>query len=229
MKICGFEKLSLVDFDNYTSCTLFTEGCNFRCPFCHNGPLVLYKNPEFPEEEIFDYLKKRKNLIDAVCVTGGEPTLHSDLPTLFSKIKALGYYTKLDTNGTNPEMLEKLVDEKLVDYVAMDIKCSLENYGKAIGIENFDTRKVEESIAFLKTNAIPYEFRTTLVKELISEKDVEKIAELISGCPKYFLQKFTEAEGCIKKGYHEVEKEKALEYVKILESRGINAILRGYD
>lgn len=230
MKICGFEKLSLVDFDNYTTCTLFTEGCNFRCPFCHNGPLVSsLNNPSVPKEEIFAYLEKRKNLIDAVCVTGGEPTLHNDLPELFGEIKKLGFFCKLDTNGTNPEMLKKLVEERLVDYVAMDIKSSPENYGKAIGISGFDIKKVLCSIEYLKASFVDYEFRTTLVAELVDDEDIEKIAVTIKGCKKYALQKFKEVDGCLEKGYTEVPKEKALEYLKILESHGINAFLRGYD
>lgn len=229
MKVCGFEKLSLVDYDNHTSCTLFTEGCNFRCPFCHNGPLVLHKNPEYSDEEIFSYLIKRKNVLDAVCISGGEPTLQPDLPEYFRRIKDLGYLTKLDTNGTNPDMLEKLLNENLVDLVAMDIKSSVSGYGKAVGIDGYVPSKVLRSIDILKSHSTPYEFRTTLVKELITDEDIEKIAELLANSPKYALQKFKEVDGCIVKGFSEVPKEKALEYKKILESKNINVILRGYD
>ncbi len=229
MKICGFEKLSLVDYDNYTSCTLFTEGCNFRCPFCHNGPLVLHKNPSYSEDEIFEYLNKRKNLLDAVCLSGGEPTLQPNLPEFFKKIKELGYLTKLDTNGTNPDMLQKLIDEKLVDFVAMDIKSSIDGYGKAVGISGYVPSKVMRSVEILRKNSVPYEFRTTLVNELIEKSDIEKIADWLSGTPKYALQKFKNADGCIEKGFSEVPKEIALEYKKILENHDINVIMRGYD
>lgn len=229
MNISGFEKLSLVDFDNYTSCTLFTEGCNFRCPFCHNGPLVLHKNPTYSEEEIFSYLIKRRNLLDAVCISGGEPTLQQDLPMFLSKIKELNYLTKLDTNGTNPEMLELLIEKKLVDYVAMDIKSSCDGYGKAVGISGYQPKKVLRSIEILKESSISYEFRTTLVSELITKKDIEKIADHLAGSPKYALQKFKEVDGCIEKGYTEVPKDVTNEYKSILESRNINVILRGYD
>ena len=161
---CGIEKLSLVDFDGYVSCTLFTGGCNYRCPFCHNSPLI--KNqPTIDMEEIFSYLNKRKKMIDAVVITGGEPTLHNELPNVIAQIRELGFKIKLDTNGTNPKMLKELIDNKLIDYVAMDIKSSFDNYHVVTGVSNPLLNNVKESIHILKTSDIDFEFRTTLVKE----------------------------------------------------------------
>lgn len=230
MEIIGFEKLSLVDFDTHTACTLFTAGCNFRCPFCHNGDLVI-KPTQFQrvtDDEIFGYLKKRKGLIDGVVITGGEPTLQRDLPEYARRIKELGFAVKLDTNGTNPEMLKRLVEENLIDYVAMDVKSSKEGYQKAIGLKGFPA-KVAESVEYLKTNAVDYEFRITLVDELITIDDIQQMAEWLQNAKIIVLQRFVEREGCIKKGLSEVPKEKALEYAKIFENANINVKLRNYD
>ena len=230
MEIIGFEKLSLVDFDTHTACTLFTAGCNFRCPFCHNGDLVI--NPtEFQrvtDDDIFGYLNKRKGLIDAVVITGGEPTLQKDLPKFAKRIKDLGFAVKLDTNGTNPEMLKRLVKEKLIDYVAMDVKSSKEGYQKAIGLKGFPS-KVAESVEYLKTNAIDYEFRITLVDELITLSDIQQMADWLKNSKIIVLQRFVERDGCIKKGLNEVAKEKAEEYAKVFEKANIKVKLRNYD
>lgn len=230
MKIIGLEKLSLVDYDGHTACTLFTGGCNFRCPFCHNGDLVLIpdKFESYSDEIIFSYLKKRQGLLDGVVISGGEPTLYHDLPEYIKRIKELNYDIKLDTNGTNPEMLEFLMEEKLIDYVAVDIKSSKDGYAKTVGLQSFP-EKVCETIELLKSNKIDYEFRTTLVDEFISEDDIVSMSKWLKGCSVLFLQKFIEREGCIAKGLHEVEKEKALQYLDILKRNGINAKLRNYD
>ena len=150
MQIFGMEKLSLVDYDGKIATTLFTGSCNFKCGFCHNSPLVLdYKNlPEYSMEEVFSYLTKRKGVIEGVCISGGEPTLQKDLPDFCQKIKALGYPIKLDTNGTNPKMVELLAKEGLVDYFAMDIKNNLEDYASIIGFDKFDTKNIETSVEF---------------------------------------------------------------------------------
>lgn len=230
MKIIGLEKLSLVDYDGHTACTLFTGGCNFRCPFCHNGDLVLNHElfESYSEDYVFSYLKKRQGLLDGVVVTGGEPTLYRDLPDYIRKIKALGYDVKLDTNGTNPEMLLEIIERHLIDYVAVDVKSSKEGYAKATGLKSFP-EKVAQTVELLKTNVIDYEFRTTLVDELINEKDIIEIAEWLKSCKVLFLQRFIEREGCIEKGLHEVSKTTALHYLDILEKKGINAKLRNYD
>jgi len=229
MIINGIEKLSLVDYDGVTACVLFTGGCNFACPFCHNSPLVYSQNlPVVDNDEIFEFLIKRKNVLNGVVITGGEPTLNPDLPEFIAKIKDLGYKVKLDTNGTNPKMLSKLIEKGLVDYVAMDIKNSKEKYALTAGVKKIDLVPIEESVKILMDSEISYEFRTTLVKELHEFSDMEKIAEWINGARKYVLQKFTERETCIKLGFHEVEKDIAQNYRDYLAKYISQVSLRGY-
>ena len=175
------EKLSVVDFDNKVSCTLFTNGCNFKCPFCHNSSLVLSKVPPLDFNVILDYLKTRKNIIDAAVITGGEPTLLDGLKEKIIEIKKLGFLIKLDTNGTNPACLQELINEKLIDYVAMDIKNGPTNYAKTIGLTSYDLTNIKKSIDILKKGTIDYEFRTTLVKEFHSQSDMKEIRNLILG------------------------------------------------
>ncbi len=230
MKICGLEKLSLVDFDNYVACTLFVEGCNFRCPFCHNAPLVIFdQNVEIDQDEIFAFLEKRKKTIDGVCISGGEPTLYPDLPDFIKKVKAFGYKIKLDTNGTNPKMLESLINGGLIDYVAMDVKSSIDGYYDASLCTEKQLENVLKSVEILKENKIAYEFRTTLVKNLHSFDEILGIAKIVEGCPKYFLQKYIYNENCIGGKFEEVDNQTAITYCKALRDMGINAILRGYD
>lgn len=221
MKIYGMEKLSLVDYDGCTACTLFTGGCNFRCPFCHNSPLVVdaVKQIEIPQEEIFDYLSKRTKLLDGVVVSGGEPTLHKDLPEFIAKIKQLGYKVKLDTNGTNPKMLKKLIADKLIDYVAMDVKNSQEKYPITSGIGNLDIKDVVKSVEILKSDVIPYEFRTTLVNELHDVYDIEDIALWLAGAEKYVLQQFNDRGSNIVSGLTAVPVEAAQQYAEILRKK----------
>jgi pyruvate formate lyase activating enzyme len=195
LDVKGFIDISFVDWDSKISSVIFLPNCNFRCPFCHNVNLVL--NPEkletIPFEYIEDQLKKQKGWTDGVCITGGEPTLHSSLPDLCSRIKNMGFLVKLDTNGTNPAMLKELMDRKLLDYVAMDIKAPLtvEKYSKATGV---DTEKllenVKESIRLLTESGIDYEFRTTVVPTIHDVEDINQICHSLKGCKKYVLQKF---------------------------------------
>lgn len=227
MKISGLQKLSLVDFDGHMASTIFTSGCNFSCPFCHNSGLVKGTEPEISESEIFQYLEKRKGLIDSVCISGGEPTLHKDLPAFISRIKNLGLLVKLDTNGTNLEMLKFLVENKLIDYIAMDIKNSLENYSLTTA-RDINTNTIKESINYIMNCGIEYEFRTTLVKEFHSEDDIQKISKLISNAKKYYLQKFQDNENCIQKNLNPVEKNEANKYLEILRKTIPNTALRGY-
>ncbi|MFA5365022.1 MAG: anaerobic ribonucleoside-triphosphate reductase activating protein [Candidatus Bathyarchaeia archaeon] len=195
MDVKGFVDLSFVDWDGKVSSVVFLPCCNFRCPFCHNVNLVL--NPEtietIPLEDILDQLERQKDWIDGVCITGGEPTLHNSLPELFLKIKKLGFQVKLDTNGTNPEMLKSLIDQGLVDYVAMDIKAplALDKYSKATGVnaENL-LHRVKKSIKLLMDSNIDYEFRTTVVPTIHNQEDIQQICQSIRGCKKYVLQKF---------------------------------------
>ena len=224
---CGIEKLSLVDFDGYVACTLFTGGCNYRCPFCHNFPLIK-KQPTISLGEIFDYLNKRKKMLDAVVITGGEPTLHNELPEVIKQIKEFGFIIKLDTNGTNPKMLKDLIDNKLIDYVAMDIKSSIETYHIVTGVDNPLLNKIKESINILKTSNIDYEFRTTLVKEYHNINTINDIKELIKGSKKLFLQKFVLRDTCLNQDLHEIDIDIAKEYVKILEKVVDKVTLRGY-
>lgn len=199
MQIHGFNKTTLLDYPEHIAATVFTGGCNFRCPFCHNGELVLDPGcqPLIPEEEVLAYLKKRRGILQGVCVTGGEPTLQQDLEEFLQKIKELGYPVKLDTNGYMPGVLWKLMQEHLIDYVAMDIKASRANYVHAAGLKNMDISRIEESIGILKSSGIPYEFRTTVVKGIHTVEEFENIGKWIAGCPAYYLQSYEENENCL--------------------------------
>lgn len=193
MKISGLQKLTLLDFPERVACTVFTFGCNFRCPFCHNASLVEGPAPEaVSEEEFFSYLSKRKGVLDGVAITGGEPTLQADLENFIRKIKDMGFAVKLDTNGTRPEIISDLIEKNLVDYFAMDIKNSPEKYDFTAGAK-VDMEKIKESISLLINRAPGYEFRTTVVKGFHEEKDFDEIGKLIYGAKKYFLQKFTDS------------------------------------
>ena len=199
MEIHGFNKTTLLDYPEHIAATVFTGGCNFRCPFCHNGELVLDPGcqPLISEEEVLSYLKKRQGILQGVCVTGGEPTLQKDLKDFLRKIKELGYPIKLDTNGYMPGVLWDLLQEKLIDYVAMDIKASRENYAVAAGLRHMDISRIEESIGILKSSGLPYEFRTTVVKGIHRVEEFEDIGKWIAGCPAYYLQNYEENENCL--------------------------------
>jgi anaerobic ribonucleoside-triphosphate reductase activating protein len=231
MDFAGLQKISLVDYDQKISCTLFTAGCNFRCPFCHNSDLVIYaKNVQYiPFSEILDYLNKRKGLLDAVVITGGEPTLMPDLKEKIIEIRKLGYKIKLDTNGSNPDILKDLVESGLIDYVAMDIKNSSTSYAKTTGVENLNLSKINESINYLLSGAVDYEFRTTLVAEFHTENDIMLIAKMIQGAKRYYLQKFINNTNCIEHDLHEVPQETALRFKNMLLPYIKNVCLRGYD
>ncbi len=196
MRISGIQKLTLLDYPGKVACTMFTSGCNFRCPFCHNAALVLPERIEesfLTEEEIMGFLKKRFGVLDGVAVTGGEPLLHADMPQLLEKIKSIGYKVKLDTNGSNPKLLREIIEAGLVDMVAMDIKNAPEAYGKTIGIENYDISKVEESKNLLLGGVVDYEFRTTVVKGLHTKESLVSAAKWIEGAKEYYLQQFKDS------------------------------------
>lgn len=231
MNICGFEKFSMVDYDGKIACTVFTEGCNFRCPFCQNAALVTSAgtNEIIAESEIFDYLDKRKTLVDAVCVSGGEPTLQKDLESFMEKIKKMGFLVKLDTNGYRPEILRKLLKNKLLDYVAMDIKASKEKYAEVAGLYNVDLTAIDKSVAMLKDGSVDYEFRTTLMREYHDESAMRDIADRIDGAKRYFMQKYKDGDGCIAHGFHPVDEAVARGYVGIFENRVGQVGLRGYN
>lgn len=232
MKISGIQKLTLLDYPGTVACTLFTAGCNFRCPFCHNAALVLPEQIEdgsLDEDEVLDFLKKRQGILDGVAITGGEPMLHRDLPELLSKIKALGYKIKLDTNGSNPEMLKEVIERRLIDRVAMDIKNSPEAYGETIGVENFDLAPIERSKDTLLCGDMDYEFRTTVVKGIHTEESLIEAAKWIKGAKEYYLQQFKDSGNLILpdglSAYDEKEMhalaELVREYVPAAEVRGV--------
>lgn len=228
MVIHGIQKLTLVDFPHYTSCILFSGGCNFRCPFCQNSSLVLDPMSQgvIDEDEIFSFLKKRKRMLEGVVITGGEPTLNSDLLLFMKKIKDLGYKVKLDTNGYKPDVLESAINKHIVDYVAMDIKTSLDEYPRLTGIKNINTELIRESISILLKEEVDYEFRTTVVKELHNEKNFEKIGKIVEGAKNYFLQTFIDSGNTIEKGLTSPSLEALESYKEILNSYIENVSIR---
>lgn len=229
MEIHGLNKLTLVDYDRKTACTVFTGRCNMRCPFCHNSTLVLdpSSQPLISTEEIFAYLAKRKGLLDGVCITGGEPTLQPDIAEFMQEIKDRGFLVKLDTNGSNYEVLKRLVDEKLVDYVAMDIKNSPEAYPRTVGIKNFDLSGVKKSVELLLEGRVDYEFRTTVVKQFHTAEEMSAIADWIKGAKSYFLQKFVDSGSTIAKGLEACSDEEMKQFQALLISKSIPTHLRG--
>ena len=218
MKIGGFQKLSLLDYPDHTCCTLFTQGCNLRCPYCHNALLVAPEGGTVvPPAEFFDFLQKRTGLLDGVCISGGEPLLQPDLEDFAARIKQLGFLVKLDTNGVFPKKLESIVEKGLVDYVAMDIKSSPENYVGAAGLASFDTTPVEQSAGFLMRGNVMFEFRTTVVRELHSENDIVSIGRWLGGAPRYFLQSYNDSGSVLSPGlsaYSRAEMQQLLDAVK---------------
>lgn len=226
MRIGGLQKLTLLDFPGHVACTVFLQGCNFRCPFCHNASLVLGKDG-IREDEVLSFLKKRRGLLDGVAITGGEPLLSNDIDALLEKIKALGYCVKLDTNGSFPEKLFSLMERGLVDYVAMDVKNAREKYDRTAGASGF-LPAVEESIALLKRGLIPYEFRTTVVNELHEPEDFFLIGQWLAGAQAYFLQGFVDSGNLLSSGLHAASKEKmelcraeAAKHLHKVEIRGL--------
>lgn len=207
MFIQGLQKLTLLDYPDHLACTVFTQGCNFRCPFCHNGSLVKNKDLEnrIEEDEFFKFLNTRSTILDGVCVTGGEPTLQPDLPEFLKKVKDMGFLVKLDTNGYRPEVLKNIVNSGLADYVAMDIKNSKEKYRQTIGIENFDISNILESVEFLTAGKVDYEFRTTVVKELHTREDLISIGHWLEGAKRYSLQKFEDSQDILSEGFSSYE------------------------
>lgn len=224
MNIQGFQKLTLLDFPEKTACTVFTGGCNLRCPFCHNGSLV--KNPiecENKEAEVLAYLEKRKGILDGVCITGGEPLLQPDIIDFIQKVKAMGYLVKLDTNGALPEKLKAVIP--YIDYVAMDVKASFKNYSVATG-SDIPTDNFKRSIDIIRESGINHEFRTTAVKGILSEEDFIDIAKHLKGENKYFIQKFVDS-GNLLGGGEAFSKEEILEILEKVKKYIPEAELRG--
>jgi len=193
MKIGGLQKITLIDFPGRVAATIFLTGCGFRCPFCYSSELVLPEKiktqPKISERELFKFLEERKNLIEGVVVCGGEPTVSKGLTPLIKKIKKMGFFVKLDTNGSDPKILKKLIDKKWIDYVAMDIKGSKERYGECAGVK-VDVKKIQKSINILKEGKIDYEFRSTIVPTLHKKEDILEMAKWIRDAKRYYLQNF---------------------------------------
>lgn len=229
MGIKGYEKLSLVDYDLKLSTTIFFGGCNFKCPFCHNSSLVINygQSKDIPFEEILDHLRKRKGVIDAVTFTGGEPTLFKDLESYIRQVKEMGFLVKLDTNGSNPYIIKELLKKNLIDYIAMDIKNSLEKYSMTVG-GYVNTNNIVKSIDIIMNSSIDYEFRTTVIKEFHDVNDMLSIANLLKGAKKMRIQKFVPSENCIDPSLHEVDEITASNYVSILKKTISDVSLRGY-
>lgn len=231
MLILGLQKTTLLDYPGKVASTIFTGGCNFRCPYCHNRDLVIPPKDAFAYsiEEIFEHLNSKKKILDGVCITGGEPTLHKDLPDFIGKIKDLGLLVKLDSNGTNPDMLRSLIDNKLVDYIAMDIKQSKEKYNTIASMKSFDIYPIQKSIDVLMENKVPYEFRTTIMQECHTENDMHSIGQWLQGANAYYLQSYRESDQVINPIYSPHSAETLKSFVEILKPYIPNTYLRGVD
>lgn len=226
----GLQKLTLLDFPGKVACTLFTRGCNFRCPFCHNASLVVRPEEQrmYGNEEIISFLKKRAGVLDGVAITGGEPTLMNGLYDFIKEVKSLGYAVKLDTNGTRPEVLKRIVYDGLVDYVAMDIKNSPEKYAYTCGLpDSYDLSRIEQSKSFLMEGNVDFEFRTTVARPFHEEADFYKIAEWLKGSEKYFLQQFKDSGDIIGENVSAYSDEEMKRFLDILLPFVPNAQLRG--
>ena len=228
MNIHGLQKMTLLDYPGVVACTVFLGGCDFRCPYCHNAELL---DPGFPllmeDGELLAFLKKRQGLLDGVAVTGGEPLLQAGLPGLLRSIRALGYKIKLDTNGSQPGRLKAVLDEGLVDYVAMDIKNSPERYGLTVGREDFDVTPIRQSVRLLMEGPTDYEFRTTAVAELHDDASFRAIADWIAGARRYFLQPFTDRETVPIGGLSAPDRESLERWAGIVRARVPETHLRG--
>lgn len=230
LRIMGLQKTTLLDYPGCVAATVFMGGCNMRCPFCHNMNIVTSTDPPaYSDEDILKFLSRRIGLLDGVCITGGEPTLYGELPGLIGRIKDLGFKVKLDTNGTNPEMLGRLLADRLVDHVAMDIKSSLPFYGKACGIDDIRLAPIKESIDILKGCDTDHEFRTTAVEEFLDHDIIKDIGVLLEGADRYFLQGYVESEFVPDRSLHPVPKEKLLQYQQELAPYIRQVMIRGVD
>ena len=226
MKIAGLQKTTLLDFPGKVACTVFLAGCNFRCPFCQNGEILDGSRSDIGEEELFSFLDKRKNLLDGVCVTGGEPLVQADTEVLLEKIKERGYAVKLDTNGSFPDRLAKLCERGLIDFVAMDIKTCPARYAAVAGVKT-DTEKIRESAAFLMGGKTDYEFRTTVVKELHRPEDFIRIGQWLKGAKRYFLQNFKDSEFVLRKGLSPCSDAEMQSFKRLLLPYIPNTLIRG--
>ena len=231
MSIHGLNKLTLLDYPGKLAATIFLGSCNFRCPFCHNGDLVLNPSsqPVIELEEVIRFLKKRQGILEGVCITGGEPTLYAGLEDLICAIRELGYAVKLDTNGYRPEVLKDLVSKGLLDMVAMDIKSDQDSYAQVAGRPELQMEKICESVDYLMEGHVPYEFRTTVVRELHNRETFEKIGQWIGGCQAYYLQNYKDSDAIIQPGFHGYGIEELTEFKDLLLEKIEKVEIRGID
>ena len=228
MRIQGLQKLTLLDYPGKTACTIFLSGCNFRCPFCHNAPLLTADAADgIDEEELLEFLKKRQGLLDGVVVTGGEPLLRPELPALLEKVKALGYAVKLDTNGTFPERLEQVVRAGLADYVAMDVKNSPMRYAQTVGAMELDLAPIDKSVSFLLRGTVDYEFRTTAVAELHDDASFLSLADWLAGARRYFIQCFEPRETVLQAELHAPSPAQLRRWAELVRPKISDVSLRG--
>ena len=227
MTIKGIQRLTLLDYPGKLAATVFLGGCSFRCPFCHNASLVNGKGESICEEELFSFLKLRRGVLEGVCITGGEPTIHKELRELIIKIRELGYKIKLDTNGYQPEVLIELSESGLVDYVAMDIKASRENYKKVSGLPSLDISKIERSVSYLKSSFPMHEFRTTVVRELHTTDDLLDISSWLEGESRYYIQSFIDSGDILEDGLSAYTRDELTGMLELVKKKLPNAELRG--
>jgi pyruvate formate lyase activating enzyme len=228
MKIYGLQKMTLLDYPGRIACTVFLSGCDMRCPWCHNSELAEGKAPAvMTSEELISFRKKRQGMLEGVAVTGGEPLLREESLELLREIRALGYPVKLDSNGTHPDRLRRAAEEGLIQYCAMDIKNSPERYAETAGLSEIALTAVRESVDFLKTGSIDYEFRTTAVKELHDERSFRAIAEWISGAKRYAIQKFTDRDTVPFEGFHAPEEAQIQAWAEIVRPHVRELLIRG--
>jgi len=229
MVISGMQKLTLLDYPEKTACLLFTQGCNFRCPFCHNKDLLQNELPNeiVSEEEVFAYLNKRQGILDGVCITGGEPLLQKDIYDFIKKIKDMGFLVKLDTNGSSPGTLKKLIDDNLLDYIAMDVKDDFESYDKTSGIAMINIENIKKSIEIIENSSVEYEFRTTVVKELHDYEHLKHICEYIGPKAKYYIQNYRDCETVLNKGLTGFSDVELFDIEKKLKVTYPNVMIRG--
>ena len=230
MKINGLQKLTLLDYPGHTACTVFLAGCDMNCPFCHNSELITANAPAVMDDaELLSFLNKRKGILDGVAFTGGEPLLRKDLPKLISAVREMGYLIKLDTNGNHPKELARLMEEELVDYVAMDIKNSPERYAETAGVQAVDMQKIRESISLLTGGSCDHEFRTTVIEQLHDEQSFIDIGPMIEGAKRYFLQAFADRDTVRFSGFCAPSGEKLEQYAAIVRPYVGDVQLRGVD
>jgi len=229
MTISGMQKLTLLDYPGITACLIFTQGCNFRCPFCHNKDLLEdeIKTEIVEEDEVFKYLKKRQGVLDGVCISGGEPLLQPDIESFVTKVKDMGFKVKLDTNGSSPSRLKRLLDKGLLDYVAMDIKNDFLDYDKTSGIQMINIENIKRSISILEESNVEHEFRTTIVKELHSLLGLEEICKYLGPNAKYYIQNYKDCDTVLKKGLSGFNTEELVSIQNKLKLTNPNVVVRG--